>query len=243
MRGDRTGNKFIGRIYDKNGVEVTARAGDQMRGVTSYQKDKNKFVFDFDDADLVNKYFNESTGVFRRETGDSYVVVNFGELPIYDDNSTPNTTDLIIDGDSGSVVTATIINTRFTGVTSAQRLLTGYWKGGNCEIKHLTFAPRNGIALAAHGINRSGSAQVRFGTTTWPGLVYITGDALDLNANLEIVGSIIILDDFVTEHSLSVTFNDSFLARLPAYFLSGFNQGISGTLEFVHWMEVAATQP
>ncbi len=142
-----------------------------------------------------------------------------------------------------TVITATIINTRFTGVTSAQRLMTSYWKGGNCEIKHLTFAPRNGIALAAHGIDRSGSALVRLGTSSWPGLAYITGDAVDLTANLQVVGSVIILDDFVTDHSLSVTFNDAFLARLPAYFLSGFNQGISGTLEFVHWMEVAAIQP
>jgi hypothetical protein len=243
VRGDRIGNKFIGRIYDKNGTDVTARAGDQMRSVTTYQKDKNKFVFEFEDDTLINKYFHETTGVFRRETGDNAVVVNFGELPIYDDNSTPNTTDIILDGSSSSVITATIINTRFTGVTSAQRLLNTYWKGGNTEIKHMTFAPRNGIALAAQSIDRTGSAQVQIGTPSWPGLIYVTGNVLNLNANLNVVGSIIVLKDFETEHTLTVTFNDAFLTRLPTYFLSGFNQGISGTLEFVHWREVAAIQP
>lgn len=240
VKGDRIGNKFIGRIYDKNGVDVTARAGNQMQDVTSYEKSNNRFVYDFDDDDLIDKYFHETTGVFRLEAGDVAVVVNFGELPVYDDNSTPNVAEVILDGDNDSVIRATIINTRFTGVTSAQRLRSSYWKGGNTELKHIRLEPRNGIALAVQGMEKTGSAQVLIGSASWPGLVYVTGDAVDLNANLSLVGSLIVLNDFKCDRSLTITFSNAFLARLPAYFLAGFNQGVSGTLEFVHWTEVAA---
>lgn len=243
VKGDRTGNKFIGRIYDKNGADVTARAGDQMRDVVTYEKSNNRFVYDFDDDDLVDKYFHETTGVFRLEAGDVAVVVNFGELPIYDDNSTPNVAQVILDGDNDSVIRATIINTRFTGVTSAQRLQSRYWKGGNTELKHIRLEPRNGIALAVQAMQKTGAAQVHIGSAGWPGLAYVTGSAVDLNANLVIIGSLIVLDDFNCDSSLTITFSDSFLSRLPAYFLAGFNQGVSGTLEFTHWTEVAAPTP
>jgi hypothetical protein len=76
------------------------------------------------------------------------------------------------------------------------------------------------------------------GTAAWPGLVYVMKDADDVNSNFEVVGSMVILDDWHCEGGMTYTYSSTYIPRLPTYFLQGWSTGTSGTLEFSSWTEV-----
>jgi hypothetical protein len=160
-------------------------------------------VFDFNTPALVNKYFNESGGVFSKAAGDNSVVVNFGEEP----GSPPmvdGVTSLVFDASSGTTIRATVINSRYVGPLQPDSLRTvaSNWRGGLLQVKQITFEPRNGIAMIAYDMEKQGPSHVQLGTTAFPALVYITNDVcVGINANFSLVGSLICLGDFTAREA------------------------------------------
>ncbi|HPF71538.1 MAG TPA: hypothetical protein PLQ13_12760 [Candidatus Krumholzibacteria bacterium] len=264
VRGDRLNRNFIARVFDRYGVEVTARAGNDLQDVVTYRKNSNVFEYAFDNQGLVAKYFDETDGVFRLAPGDHAVVVDFGVGPMPQggaksagspdkdgehDNGGGNDaidfsgalSDVIINGGNHSVINATVINTRFTGVTDGQRLNRRYWTGGSTSIQDVSMQPRNGIAVIAGDLDLPDPGSLSIGTSSWPALVYLLGTIDRMEDGQDFEGCVIILDDLDTGRDFTITFNDRFVDRLPPYFLSTWHGGTetSGTLEVVQWREVA----
>lgn len=235
VQGNKVGTKYVAVIRDKDNNDVSSRAGaNPMNDVLTYDSGDKTFTFSFSSTTLITKYFDDATGVFRREAGDAAVVVWFGKQSLIAANSIA---DIDIKG-SGSVINASILNVRFTGTTEAQRLDKDYWKGGRVSLKQVTFAPFNGISIVARSLGQSGSSQVFLGTATWPGLVYVMHDADDVNSNFTVTGSMVIMDDWNCEGGMTYTYSSTYIPRLPVYFLQGWSTGTSGTLEFASWTEV-----
>jgi hypothetical protein len=231
----KVGSKYVAVIRDKNNNDVSSRAGaNPMNDVLTYDSGDKTFTFSFSSATLITKYFDDVTGVFRRASGDVGAVVWFGKQSLIEANSIA---DIDIKG-SGAVIHASILNVRFTGTTNAQRVNKDYWKGGRVSLKAVVFEPYNGISVVARTLGQSGSSQVELGTAAWPGLVYVMKDADDVNSNFEVVGSMVILDDWDCEGGMTYTYSSTYIPRLPTYFLQGWSTGTSGTLEFASWTEV-----
>ena len=214
-------------------VSVSNRAGaTPMNEVLSYNAGTHTFTFTFGSALAVTKYFDDATGVFRRSNGDDAVVVYFGKESLIDAASVA---DIIFQG-STTRVHAAILNARFTGTTDLQRLSYNYWKGGRVSVKQVIFEPYNGVAILAYDL--SGNALASVGNATWPGLTYVIHNADDVTSNFTVVGSMVLLNSWDCQGGMNYTYNATYLPRLPAYFLSGWNQGVSGTLSFDSWTEV-----
>jgi hypothetical protein len=234
--GDRGSKKYIGRIFDQYGNEFTDRADNQMRDVVSYNKGKDLFTFDFDSASLIEKYFDDQDGVFRREPGDAAVVVNFGEPSLLDSGQNDRA-DVILDGNNSSVINATIINCRFLGVSDAQRLDPDYWFGGETDFKQVDFRPMNSLAVIAHTFVKNGDNRTRVGTQELPALIYVTDEIPDLEDDLEVFGAILTLGDFDCDGDLTITPGEGLMAALPDYFSTAWDEGVSGTMEIINWVE------
>jgi hypothetical protein len=239
VRGNKIGSDYQARIYDRDGVDITTALGDSLEDVTSYNNGSKAFEFDFDSDALLEKYFNDSTGVFRRLPGDQSVIVNFGETPIVDPPGVDGVAEVTLDG-GGTSINATIINTRFIGTTEAQRLESVFWEGGLTLVKQVTMEPYSGIALITHDFQKSGGAGALLGTDAWPAYVYVTQDVVDANANLEITGAITCLRDFNTTGGPDVTFDDGFLEQFPGWLIEEWLPGVSGTLRVLSWRELAS---
>ena len=69
-------------ILDSNGVDITG--ANSLDDLMSYDSSTKTFGFSFNSSALIDHYFDDATGVFRRDDGDSSVVVNFGEAPLID---------------------------------------------------------------------------------------------------------------------------------------------------------------
>lgn len=230
---NKVSNKYVAVIRDKTGADVSNRAGaTPMNEVLSYNAGTHTFTFTFGSALAVTKYFDDATGVFRRSNGDDAVVVYFGKESLIDAASVA---DIIFQG-STTRVHAAILNARFTGTTDLQRLSYNYWKGGRVSVKQVIFEPYNGVAILAYDL--SGNALASVGNATWPGLTYVIHNADDVTSNFTVVGSMVLLNSWDCQGGMNYTYNATYLPRLPAYFLSGWNQGVSGTLSFDSWTEV-----
>jgi len=230
------------RILDANGVDITSFKQDSLTTVTSYNNGQNLFTFDFSGTATVDHYFNDSTGVFNRNTGvgDVAVVVNFGQVSL---TSPVSTAAVVIDGGSTSDVHSTIINTRFTGVTTAQRSDTNYWTGGLTTIKQIVMEPYQGIALIVHDLQKQGGSLSQVGTTTWPAFVYVTRDVVAVNSNFNLVGGIACLRNWNSTGGPSIQFDAGFLQNFPAYLYQSWTGGVSGSLKVLRWREVASSGP
>ena len=237
VKGHRDGATYTARIYDESMNDITGAT--DMSSLTSYNNGSKTYTFDFGTPARITQYFHDVSGVFHMDGGDSAVVVNFGELP--DDPADALYHALIFDGNSGSNIHATVINSRFTGTSDDERLDTNYWEGAKLEVKQITFEPYYGIAMICHDLERTGSAQAYLGTTTWPALVYVTRDVITINSNLDIVGSLICLRDFHSTGGPSITYNPGFIPNLPDYLIHTWPDGISGTLKVLRWRELAYT--
>jgi hypothetical protein len=236
VKGTQAGSDYTARIFDALGNDITGAT--DMRNVTTYNPSTKTYTFAFDNAAKITQYFDPATGAFSKLAGTNNVVVNFGEIP--EGPSGALYSSVILDGNSSSNIHATVINTRFTGSTEADRLNTEYWEGAVCELRQITMEPYNGIALIAYNMDKPGSSQATIGTPTWPALVYITHDVDTINSNFNLTGSIIVLNDFRTTGGPNITYNSGFIENLPDYLIEDWPDGVSGTLKVLRWREVAS---
>ena len=68
-------DKYQARIFNALGQDITTALGDSLVNLTSYDNAKKTFKYKFDSHALIEHYFNETTGVFRKNGGDRAVVV------------------------------------------------------------------------------------------------------------------------------------------------------------------------
>ncbi len=242
VKGNKIGPTWQAKIYYWNGtslVDVTPPGG--MTDVTTYNSGTKTFTFDFNSAADVTNYFHETIGVFKKNAGDTSVVVNFGEEPVVDPPGVLGVSKLSFDA-ANSTIRATVINARYVGPLSPDSLRTvaGNWRGAVVEVKKIIFEPRNGIAMIAYDMEKQGSSHVQLGTTAFPALVYITNDVVGINANFELVGSIICLGDFHSSGGPDITYSAGFIPVLPTYLSTSWPTGVSGTLKILRWRELAA---
>jgi type II secretory pathway pseudopilin PulG len=237
VKGHRDGATYTARIFDADMNDITGTI--DMSSLTSYNNGTKTYTFSFNSAARIAQYFDNSTGYFRPVSPATAAVVNFGELPL--DPAVALYHALVFDGNSSSNIHATVINSRFTGTSDDERLDTAYWEGAKLEIKQVTFEPYYGIAMICHDLERTGSAQAHLGTTTWPALVYVTRDVVMINSNLDIVGSLICLNDFHSTGGPDITYDPGFIPNLPDYLVESWPDGVSGTLKVIRWRELAYT--
>jgi hypothetical protein len=241
VRGNKVGSNYYARIYNAAGQNISAALGDSLTGgVVAYSSSSKTFTYNFNSATRITKYFDETTGVFRRNAGTSAVVVNFGEPPVMSPPGNNGIAAVVLDGSSGgSSLRETVINTRFTGATEIERLDPLMWKGGILTVKQLTWEPAYGIAVIAYDFQKQGGSLVRIGSEAWPALLYITNEVPALNSNFELIGSLICLGDFHSTGGPDITFDGGFVPNLPDYLSEDWTPGVSGTLKILAWREVA----
>jgi hypothetical protein len=241
VRGNKVGSNTYARIYNATGQNISVALGDSLTGgLVSYNAGSKTFTYNFDTAARISAYFDETTGVFHRIAGTSGVVVNFGEPPILTPPGNNGLAEVVLDGSSGaSSLRTTIINTRFTGATEAERLDPLKWMGGLMTVKQLTWEPAYGVAMIAYDFQKQGGSLVHIGSEAWPALLYITRNVPALNSNFELIGSLICLGDFHSSGGPNITFNGGFVPNLPDYLSEDWTAGVSGTLKVLTWREVA----
>ena len=241
VRGNKVGSNYYARVYDATGHNISFTLGDSLTGgLVSYNAGSKTFTYSFDTAARISNYFDETTGVFHRNAGTSAVVVNFGEPPIMTPPGNAGVAAVVLDGSAGASLHATVINTRFTGATEAERLDPLKWAGGLLTVKQLTWEPEHGIAAIAYDFQKQGGSLVHIGSEAWPALLYITHQVPALNSNFELIGSLICLGDFHSSGGPDITFNGGFVPNLPDYLSEDWTPGVSGTLKVLTWREVAA---
>lgn len=265
VRGCDLGGVYHARILDGDGVDLTTALGDSLVDVISYDAGTERFIYDFDRHSEISGYFDDQNGIFSRAGGDLAVVVNFGELPIVyggggaghgggkgkggkGGGGQPIVTpaidalsDVHFDGSASSLVHATIINTRFTGLTDSLRVDADHWSGGLTTMRKITFEPYYGIGMIVRDFARPGGAHAYMGTAAYPALLYVTGDVVQLNSNFVLVGSVICLGDWSSQGGITIIYDDGFMDHLPDYLQQEWQSGVSGTLATLRWREVAAS--
>lgn len=232
VKGVKVGGVYQAQVYDRDMNDVTAVLGASMAGMVSYNAGQKTYTFTISGGDVA-AYFSDATGKFRRNAGDTAVIVNFGASP-------PNAADVrcVVSIQGGQPVNTTIINTRFTGVTDQDRLDPACWFGGSTFVKQTTVAPRNGLSFIVYDFAKQGGALAQVGTTTAPGLIYVTHDVTDVNSNYAAVGTMIVLGDWSSTGGPDVTYTPAFIPGLPSYLKEDWISGVSGTLRIVRWREL-----
>ncbi len=242
VRGDFSGGKHRAVIQDRNGVDITGALGDDLVGVTSYSNSTGRFTFSFGSTSEIEYYFNDSTGIFRRTTGDQAVIVNFGEAPVLDPPGLAGLSNVIFKGNNSEpFIHASIFNTRFIGVSNDDRLDTTYWRGGDVETKKVVFEPYHGISMIIHDFQQQAGALSQIGTSNWPGLVYVTGEVVKVRANFYLEGAIVVLDNWNNTGGPDLVFNTDFEAYLPGYFQDPIYGGSTGDTHVLRWREMATS--
>jgi len=243
VRGAEIGGVYQARIFNSMGFDITSALGDSLTTVTTYNPGTGTFSYRFDSTQLIDRYFDEVTGVFRRNAGDVAVVVNFGEAPLVNPPGLNGVSALELNGSLGSQINATIINTRFIGVTESQRSDTGFWMGGLTTTKQIRLEPSYGLGIVAHNFMKEGASISRLGTDATPALIWVTGDVVSVNSNFELTGSLICLDDWTSTGGPDINFDPDFIGNLPQYLIDSFSPGVSGTMNVLRWRELASTGP
>jgi hypothetical protein len=242
VRGNMIAGQAYARIYNAAGQNISAALGDSLTGgIVTYSAATKTFTYSFDTAARITAYFDDASGVFRRAPGTTAVVVNFGEPPVLNPPGNQGVAAVVFDGPSASI-RATVINTRFVGVTEADRLDPLEWTGALVTVKQVTWEPDNGIAMVAYDFQKQGGALVQIGTAASPALLYITHSVPAINSNLVLVGSLICLGDFHCSGGPDITFDGGFVPNLPGYLTEDWTPGVSGTMKVMSWREVAAAQ-
>ncbi|MDP6417868.1 MAG: pilus assembly PilX N-terminal domain-containing protein [Candidatus Krumholzibacteria bacterium] len=240
VRGTEIGGLPQARIFDRYGQDITTSLGDSLTSVTDFKSKNGLFEFEFRNSAEIDFYFNEDTGIFRREPGDQSVVVNFGSAPLLDPPGVLGIADLEFDGDPGTTLHATIINSRFTGSNDSQRMDSFYWTGGVITMKQVDMEPYNGLAFIARDFQkRAGNGALgNVGSESWPALGYVTGDVERVGANFHCVGEILCLGDWYSIGGPDITYDAGFLDFLPAYFRDDGIVAYSGSIEVLQWKEL-----
>jgi Tfp pilus assembly protein PilE len=245
VRGTKVGSTADANVYD--GGNNLIAGFPSMAGVTGYNNGSKTFTFTFDTG-AISDYFADPGGYFQRLPGTVAVVVNFGEPP---DLPGAKYQAVVFDGNSSSIVHATIINSKFQGaIEPDDRLDWTKWEGWDesssspnkkITVKQIIFEPYYGIAMIAENMERVGSSQAYLGTTNYPALVYLTRDVTVINSNFDLVGSLICLRDFHSTGGPNVTYNAGFIPNLPGYLRDNWPPGVSGTLKILRWREIASS--
>jgi hypothetical protein len=235
VRGTKIGTIYQAKIYDRHGVDITASKGDNLAAVTSYSG--GNYSFSFSGASVAH-YFDDATGIFNRTAGDGAVVVNFGEAPVWPVGGN-GFANLSFDQATGTSIHTTIIDTRFTGTTTAQRLDPNFWLGGTVTAKKTTMEPYGGIALLIHDLDVD--TQISIGSDAWPALVYATGDLTSAHGGCTFIGSIIVLGNWSNNGNMTIQYDPGFIEHLPGYLQNDWPSGVSGTLKVLDWKELAAS--
>jgi hypothetical protein len=240
VRGNVIAGQAYGRIYNAAGANISAMLGDSLTGgIVTYNATTKTFTYSFDTTARINAYFDDASGVFSRAPGTTAVVVNFGEPPVMNPPGNEGVAAVVFDGPSASILT-TVINTRFNGVSEAERVNPSKWLGALFTVKQVTWEPACGIAMIAYDFQKQGNALVQVGTATWPALLYVTHTVPVLNSNFVLVGSLICLGDFHCTGGPNITFDGGFVPNLPDYLTEDWTPGVSGTMKVLSWREVAA---
>ncbi len=169
------------------------------------------------------------------------MVVNFGETPVIDPPGDDGKATVYLNAPYATTISSTIINTRFEGVTAAQRTNASYWRGGLVLCYNIHFQPRNGVTLIAQRLFAGNSSQL--GTTAYPGLTYLTGDwnaSFNLfgNGGFTTTGSFITLGSFLSIGRLHFIYDSGFMERIPDAILQQWPGRVSGTLKVLTWHEL-----
>ncbi len=180
-------------------------------------------------------FFGTSSTFFALNAGDASVVVNFGTYY----GSTPR---LLTSPSSprrcSAPVAATVINSRYIGTPGGDRLDWNNWTGGWTHFATLlAFEPVNGISLITHDLDQS-NAQVQIGTVANPALLYVTRDIDDVQGELWVTGSAIVLRDWVSQGGPMLSYDEGFLWRLTPDLQSAFRAACWFADE---WIPVAPT--
>lgn len=240
VRGTRIGGVPQARIYNRHGTDITSALGDSLVGQTSYNNWTRTFSFYFNGNAVMNRYFDETTGVFSRDAGDVSVVVNFGLPPVVNPPGDRGLTDVYLRPNNPRSINATIINSRFEGVTADQLTDSRYWRGGYTYIENLRMQPRNGVAMIAHQFYAG--RRSRLGMNRYPGVTYLTGPwnyniSLSGSDRFRATGSFIMLGTYIQVGPVNFTYDDGFLERLPDSILQQWPGLVSGTMRFLSWNE------
>jgi len=242
VRGITNGfGDHVGHIYDAAGVDLTQTGAipDSLEGLVDYDAPSKTYTFEFKNDDL-ETYFDDATGIFSRNGGETAAVVNFGESALLG-GPADVFSRVVFQGDD--TLHTTIINTRFTGITETDRIDHLYWEGGMTELQQVTFEPYYGVAIIAYDFEKMGSALVNVGTTAWPALLYVTNDVPVINANFVLIGSFIVLGDFGVPQisgGPDIYYDEGFVDNLPGYLTEDWVEGVSGTMKVLRWRELAS---
>ena len=239
VRGWYDGSDYMARIFDRWGNDITSTRPDSLGDVTTYNAGQKTFTYDFASDALVDKYFDELTGVFSKDPGDVAVVVNFGETAVVDPPGVDAISNLTLDGNGSTLINTTLINTRFTGTTLDQRVDETFWTGGLTTLKQIQIEPTYGIGLVVHDFQKVGGSNTYVGSESWPAFMYVTQDVVGVNANFVLTGSIVTLGDWFSNGGPDLEFDDGFLQNFPDWLVDDWNSGVSGTLKVLRWREVA----
>jgi len=185
--------------------------------------------------------FPTDTGLFRLDqaAGDQSVVIDFG----WPSPGTQTVANLkFYDTQTERVLEPTIINTRFVGISEADRVApcSAFWQGGITSFgSKVTFAPRNCVALIANIMGpdqgQQPNAQGKLGTATDPALTYVTGNVEGLKGDLEVHGVLISLCDINSQGGPDVYHDPSILDCIPQGVLGDTGAGF---LQVQEWREV-----
>ena len=218
----------------RDGVEVP---GIDFSGVLTYGS--NTFRYRWANATVARQWFDPVTGIFRLMPPDSFVVVNFGEMPMVNPPGAAGLSSVLINGQMPSgtplVISTTIINARFVGTVPAQRTDPAFWRGGATDFRNFTLLPTHGLAVLAGNLSCTAAQNVVVGTAASPALIYAAGPAR-ISSNMRVVGSLISLGSFRSGGQPRLTYDEDFLDRLGSFL----QENGSGVAHVLRWRETTA---
>lgn len=241
VKAVQSGGTWQARIFDGDGLDITTALGDSLVGVVSYNPaaaENDQITYNFDGLGVVEDYFHEDTGVFKRNAGDSSVVVNFGEGSLTTPPGIDSEADVILDGVNYPTIHTTIINTHFTGVTEEDRQSSENWTGGDVILKKVTIEPYNGIALITYEVEKDDGTDIQLGTADWPALVIITNEGENMNPHFKLTGTLICLGPFSCFGDQTLVYDDGYIDNLPSYLVNVESTNVSGRFEVLLWREI-----
>ena len=236
VRAVNSGSKWYGRIYDGDGIEISTALGDSLDGLIDVQGDQVNYTFSGDA--VIARYFDATTGVFSMAPGDTGIVVDFGSAPISDPPGDNGYARVVMSTSNAMTIHTTIVNSRFTGTTPAQRRDKDYWYGGPLYLNKLTVAPFNGIGVITKDLSSWLFTHTSIGDEDLPALVCVTGDVTSFLASMSIRGQVICWDDWISLIACEVQRDNGFKANLPPYLLDIGGGDVQGTLEIADWREI-----
>ncbi len=188
---------------------------------------------------------DQVSGAFPRLGSDFTVVVNFAgrkqTSPPKIDHVTSNVT-IQETGTPPYAIQTTLINARFEGATTADRLDRNKWEGGNVECKtKARFEPLYCIAMITRTV--SGNAQAELGTANRPALTYVMENVDFSTGQWSIYGTLISLGDIQVGGGVNLTFDPRFISCLPPSIGTNWPAGTSGSMQILAWREPPTRNP